>query len=145
MNAAYASVLVIESHPLLREALCTAISDEVDLRVGMQAANGAEALQMLRVILPDIILFALSKPGSEELNALKLLKQSLPKIPILALTSAEVPGQEQIALEAGAYAVLTKAASRAELINKLREFWAKICMDHSPAKSEKEAHRSISP
>jgi DNA-binding NarL/FixJ family response regulator len=122
MNATPASVLVIESHPLLREALCAAISDEPDLRVSMEATNGAEALQMVSVILPDIILFALDTPGSDELNALKTLRQSLPETPILALTSDEVPGQEQTALEAGAFAVLTKAASRAELISKLREF-----------------------
>ena len=145
MDATYASVLVIESHPLLREALCAAISDEPDLRVGMQAASGAEALQMFRIILPDIILFAVGKPELDNLNALRTLRQSLPETPILALTSNEVPGQEQRVLEAGAGAVLTKSASRAELIGKLREFWMEILVDHSPVNVKKEADENISP
>ena len=116
-----ACVLIIEKHPLMREALCAAISDEPDLRVEMKALNGREALQMLGVILPDIILFAMGNPGSDELETLKIIREAAPQTPILAFTSSEVPGQEQAARNTGAYAVLTKAATRAELISKLRE------------------------
>jgi CheY-like chemotaxis protein len=52
---------------------------------------------------------------------LKSLRNAYPEIPILALTSNELNGQEQAALAAGAGAVLTKAASRANLIRGLRE------------------------
>jgi DNA-binding NarL/FixJ family response regulator len=129
-----ASVLVIEKHPLMREALCDAISDEHDLSVGMKAANGLEALQMLMIILPDIILFAMGNPGTDELETLSIMQKSVPQTPILALTSNEVPGQEQTALDTGAYAVLTKAATRAELISKLREM-----ISDSRVNFEKEA------
>lgn len=127
-------VLVIEKHPLMREALCDAISDEHDLSVGMKAANGLEALQMLTILLPDMILFAMGNPGTDELKTLKIMRRSVPQTPILALTSNEVPGQEQAALNTGAYAVLTKAATRAELIGKLREI-----MNDSSVHFEKEA------
>lgn len=127
-------VLIIEKHPLMREALCDAISDEHDLSVGMKAANGLEALQMLTVILPDIILFAMGNPGTDELQTLNSMRRSVPQTPILALASNEVPGQEQAALDTGAYAVLTKAATRAELISKLREM-----INDSSVHFEKEA------
>jgi len=45
------------------------------------------------------------------------------------LTSNEVAGQEQAALDAGAQAVLTKAAPRAELLRVLRELHTKAIMD----------------
>lgn len=127
-------VLIIEKHPLMREALCDAISDETDLSVGMRAANGLEALQMLTILLPDIILFAMGNPGTDELKTLKIMRRSLPHTPVLALTSNEVPGQEQAALNTGAYAVLTKAATRAELLSKLREM-----INDSSVHLEKEA------
>ena len=129
-----ACVLIIEKHPLMREALCDAISDETDLRVGMKAANGLEALQMLTILLPDVILFAMGNPGTDELKTLKTMQRSVPQTPILALTSNEVPGQEQAALDTCAYAVLTKAATRAELISKLREM-----INDSSVHLEKEA------
>jgi len=80
-----------------------------------------DAAKMLRIILPDIVLFAVGNPGAQELEALKTLRESLPEVPILALTSNEIPGQEQAALQVGAHAVLTKAATRLDLIDKLHE------------------------
>jgi DNA-binding NarL/FixJ family response regulator len=142
-----ACVLIIEKHPLMREALCAAISDEPDLRVEMKALNGREALEMLGVILPDIILFAMGNPGSEkeELETLKRIRETVPQTPILALTSSEVPEQEQSAWSTGAYTVLTKAVTRAELISKLREIINDSGIYLLNEKNEKHPHSYIFP
>jgi DNA-binding NarL/FixJ family response regulator len=139
MDLIPASVLIIEKHPLMREALCAAIVDEPDLKVGMHAASGAEVLQMLKIILPDIILFALGNPGREELKTLKTLCESLPQTPILVLTSNEVAGQEQAALEAGAQVVMTKAVSRDEIVHALRTMRRKNSIGHHQNTLEQEA------
>jgi DNA-binding NarL/FixJ family response regulator len=140
-----ARVLIIEKHPLMREALCAAISDEPDLSVEMKAFNGREALEMLGVILPDIILLAMGNPGSDELETLKIIRESVPQTPILALTSSEVPGQEQAARNTGAHAVLTKAATRAELIGKLREIINDSGVHLVKDKNEKYLHSCVLP
>jgi DNA-binding NarL/FixJ family response regulator len=125
-----ASVLVIESHPLMREALYAAIAGEPDLMVAAQAVNCTEVLNMVVTVdpgqavlafKPDIILLTLGNPELVELETLKALRKALPDTSILALTADEVPGQGQAALTAGAQAVLGKSAARAELIGKLRE------------------------
>ena len=129
-----ASVLVIESHPIMREALCHAISQEPDLIVAEPVVTGGEVSQMiipmqsgliLLAYKPDIILMALGNPGWEDLAILSTLQKTLPGTPILALTSNEVGEQEQAALEAGAQVVLTKAAGRSEVISALRELYRK--------------------
>jgi DNA-binding NarL/FixJ family response regulator len=128
------SILVIENHPIMREALCSAITAEPDLAVAEP-----EALQMVIAVKPDtillaykpnIILLALDNPGLDDLETLRNLRKSMPYTPILALTSNEVAGQEQSALDAGAHAVLTKAAPRNELIKKLRELWSRKTLKH---------------
>jgi len=151
METIPASVLVIENHPMMRSALCSAIAAEPDLKVVESNINAKESLtiSILDDVLflsskPDIVLFALGSPGRDELEALKALCKTLPCTPIMALTSNEVPGQEQAALEAGAQAVLTKAASRAELIGKLCELRTKAFLNHSESKLEQEANRNIS-
>ena len=127
------SILVIEKHPMMREALCNAITAESDLVIAEPIINSAEASQtviaarpntVLLAYKPDIIMLSLGNPGLDDLEALRDLRKSLPDTPILALTSNEVEGQEQAALDAGAQSVLTKSASRTELIKKLRELWA---------------------
>ena len=154
MDTIPATVLVIESHPMMREALCAAIAAEPDLTIAEPAINGREASQMVIAIKPDIILLAykpdiilltLGNPGLDDLETLSILRKSLPGIPILALTSNEVPGQEQAALEAGAQAVLTKSAPRCELINKLREIRTREIMNYSDVNSDEEATGRISP
>lgn len=144
MNCIPASVMVIEKHPLMREALCAAISDEPDLKVGMQAARGAEVLQLVKIIRPDVILFALGNPGLEELQTFKTLRESLPEVPILVLTSNEAPGQEQAALEAGAQVMMTKAASRDEIIHALRAMRRKNSIGHHQNILEQEASEDTS-
>jgi DNA-binding NarL/FixJ family response regulator len=133
MNTVPSTVLVIEAHPIMREALCAAIADESDLKVGMQAATVAETLEMATRMIPDIILLALDHSDDSELYALTILHTALPATPILALTSNEAPGQEQAALAHGAQTVLTKAAPRAALIHALRKLRAlqlKQVMNH---------------
>jgi DNA-binding NarL/FixJ family response regulator len=128
MRSNLACVLVLEPHPLMRESLCAAIASEPDLEVLRPSASEANAFQ-LRLTgqadllflpsKPDIILLALGNPGRSDLQALTDLREKWPDAPILALTSSEVPGQEQAALQSGADAVLTKAASRNELLQTL--------------------------
>lgn len=118
-SALPAMILVIEPHLLMREALCAAISDESHLKVCFQASTVGDILHMGRRILPDIILFALSQFDRDNAMELAILRKVLPKVPILALTRNEVPGQEELVLEQGAHAVLTKSAPRAELIEAL--------------------------
>jgi DNA-binding NarL/FixJ family response regulator len=130
MKTIPARVLVIESHPLMRAALCAAITAEPDLQIVEPATDGDISYQvtvssqqevLFYASKPDAILLAQGNPGWEEIQALKSLRNAYPEIPILALTSNELNGQEQAALAAGAGAVLTKAASRANLIRGLRE------------------------
>lgn len=137
MDIVPASVLVIESHPLMRDALCNAIAEEPDLQAAAADTNGllsSTASIMDDVFfLPhklDLTLWSLDNLGPNELAALKVLHASLPDVPILVLIGDEAVGQERAALEAGAQAVLTKAASRSEIINTLRELHGKNTMSH---------------
>ena len=143
MHTSPAVVLVIEKHPIMRDALCTAIASESDLTVVVPVADISEALQTLDTLSPDMILFALGNNGQgNELETLKSLRKILPAIPILALTTNEVAGQDQAALLAGANQVLIKAAPRADLIQAFQEVWAQAIIDHPEVNQEKEVNQA---
>lgn len=131
MKALPASILVIEPHPLMREALCLAIETAEGLRVAAQACDGTQALEILPTLPADIILFSLGNPGWDDLQTIAALHRAWSWIPILALTANEVPEQEQAALARGAQAVLTKASTRDEMLCKLRELWENAPMRSS--------------
>ena len=115
------TVLVIEGHPLMRAAICSAIADEPDLTIGGVAARGVDTFEIVQALHPEVILIAVGNPGLEDLAAIKALRAIAPATAILALTSAEVEGQEQAALEAGADAALAKTVQRADLLHSLRK------------------------
>jgi DNA-binding NarL/FixJ family response regulator len=129
MKSKQTSVLVIESHPMMRESLCNAIAAEADLKVVEPAAFETNAFELeissqydvlYLTRKPDIILLSLGNSGVDDLQALTNLRKKLFGTPILALTRNEFPEQDQAALEHGAYAVITKSASRKELVQALR-------------------------
>ena len=56
-------ILIVDDHPMMREALVTALEDESDLQVIGEANNGIEALELADELKPDIILMDLLMPG----------------------------------------------------------------------------------
>jgi DNA-binding NarL/FixJ family response regulator len=126
MTGSPATILVIEKHPLMRSAIINAIADEPDLTIGAVAANGQDTLQIVETLHPKIILFAIGNPGEEELETMRELHERSPDAVFLALTTNEVPGQEEAALKHGADAVLAKTAPRAELLHTLRVMKANV-------------------
>ena len=137
MQTSPATILVIEKHPLMRAAIVNAIADEPDLTIGAVASNGEDTWQIVENLHPKIILFAIGNPGEEDLETMRELHERSPDAIILALTTNEVPGQNEAALEHGADAVLAKTAPRAELLHTLRVM--KANMEHS---EENEADAS---
>lgn len=129
-------IVVIESHPLMREALCAAIASEPGLKLVAETTRGNRSLSRVTSLHPDLILFSLGNPGSGDLEALSALRQALPDAFILGLVTDELPGQIEAALQAGAQAVLTKTTPRVELMQMLRN----IHSQHLPAQNNSEIH-----
>ena len=121
MTPAHTSVVVIESHPLMRAALCAANADEPDMTIAAISADGNDILAMADALHPDVILFALGTAKAGERDALASLREKLPHASILAMMSEESTGLEQAVLEHGARAILTKAATRSDLLGALRK------------------------
>jgi len=152
MDLIPATVLIIEKHPLMREALCNAIAEEPDLQVAVGDVNHSHLLMIPGledvILVPEnsnMILLSLGNPGLKELDALKALRRSYPDIPILALTSSEVPGQEEAALATGAQAVVAKTTSRSELIQALHEMWGKNSIHHQKSTEQEVNGKTSNP
>ena len=129
MENKVASVLILENHPMMHESLSAAIAGESDFAILRSVPENKYAFSLnlsedhdvvFLSVKPDIVLISLDNRNMNSLRALSRLHRQLSSTPILALTTAEVPGQEFAALAHGAQAVLTKTASRDELLGALR-------------------------
>jgi DNA-binding NarL/FixJ family response regulator len=114
-------ILVVDDHPLMREALQTALNQEADLEVVGEASDGAEALGMVARLQPDIILMDLLMPGIDGLETISRLFDENPQVRILVLTSLENEEKILATIQAGALGYFPKSAPRAYLLEAIRK------------------------
>jgi len=114
-------VLVVDDHPLMREALCAAIEAETDLAVAGEAAGGRAGVEQARVLQPDVIVMDLLMPDMDGLEAIAAICAEDPEAHILALTSSTEESKVLAAVQAGALGYLLKDARREDLLHAIRE------------------------
>jgi len=114
-------VLVVDDHPLMREALGAAILADPDMAVVGEAASGQQALQLALSLRPDVVVMDLLMPGMDGLQAIAAIRSEIPDALILALTSSTEEGKVLAAVQAGALGYLLKDARREQLIEAIRQ------------------------
>lgn len=117
-----ARFLIVEDHPLFREALESAVcSANPDADI-LQATSIGEALEVLSSTHQiDLILLDLSMPGTTGLSGLVQIRNSFPKSPIVVVSSYEDPQIVSSALLLGASGYIPKSASKREIANSITE------------------------
>src|SRR5438105_7014724 len=81
------SVLIVDDHPLTREALGALLHQHGFAVVG-QAAAGEEAIGLARRLQPALVPLDLSMPGLSGLEALPRLREAAPACAVVALTAS---------------------------------------------------------
>ena len=114
-------ILVVDDHPLIREALKGVLRD-LDSRIDLIEAESVHQALALVAEHPDLglMLLDLNLPGESGLDALPLLRESHPQLPVVVLSASDEPGIVTRAIDAGAMGFIAKTSSRDLLVNSLR-------------------------
>jgi len=114
-------LLIIDDHPMMREALITALTDEVDMEVVGEAGDGNEGIRLANVCNPNVILMDLLMPGMDGLEAMAQILETDPNARILVVTSLEDEDKILAAIQAGALGYFPKTAPRMYLLEAIRK------------------------
>jgi NarL family two-component system response regulator LiaR len=114
-------VLIVDDHPMMRDALQTALADETDIEVTGEASNGLEAVQLAGELMPDIIIMDLLMPSMDGLEAIAVISSANPQIKILVSTSLDDEEKVLAAVQAGALGYFPKTAGRLALLEAIRK------------------------
>ncbi len=109
-------VLVVDDNPGFRESL-VALLDTGDLQVVGQAGSGAEALDMVAALAPDVVLMDLRMPKMDGITATRHLKERFPDIEVVALTGMEDQHAVRDMLVAGASGYVLKDSDGDAILN----------------------------
>ena len=90
----------------------------------VEAVTGDEGVALVKKEAPDLVLMDIQLPGIDGYEATRRIKAipELGQIPVIAVTSYALSGDETIALEAGCDAYFAKPYSPRELLAKIREY-----------------------
>ena len=128
----FVSMMIVDDHPLVRQALRTLLENQPDIRLVGEAGDGEEAIKLADELEPDIIIMDITMPKINGLVATKEIKSRHPNIKILALTVHSDNEHILGILESGAAGYLTKSVFGDEVIAAIRALLAGESVISSP-------------
>ena len=113
-------VVLVDDHPLVRAGLAELLRGTADIDVVGTAADGTEALELVRSVRPDVVLMDLQMPGVDGVAATRSIVAEGIGADVLVLTSFSDGERILAALDAGAVGYLLKDADPDQVLDGVR-------------------------
>ncbi|MDP9087640.1 MAG: response regulator transcription factor [Pseudomonadota bacterium] len=120
INNTVIRIIIADDQALVRRGAAVLLSMESDMEVVGQARNGVEAVELAKLLRPDVILMDLHMPLKGGVAATREITRALPNTQVLVLTTLNDDETVFEAVRAGAQAYLLKDADEDELLETIR-------------------------
>ena len=117
-------VLLADDHSIVRAGLRRIVEESGDMEVIAEAADGREAIRLVRETAPDVAVIDISMPDLDGLEVVSRLRGLRPDLPILILTMHEEGQYVVRAIQAGAMGYMTKQSAPEQLLKAIRKIHA---------------------
>jgi DNA-binding NarL/FixJ family response regulator len=114
-------VLIADDQRVVREGLALVLGLLPDVEVVGAAGDGHEAIEMAGRLEPDVVLMDLRMPRCDGIEATRRLREQMPAVRVVVLTTYTDDKSVLEALRAGARGYLTKDAGGEEISQALRQ------------------------
>lgn len=119
-------VLIADDIMILRQGLKAVLSLDEELEVVALAENGKEAFEKAKVFQPDVVLMDMRMPGYDGAYGITAIKEHLPKVKVLVLTTFDDEETIRKALESGADGYILKEMEDAGVIAAVKSVYSGI-------------------
>lgn len=109
-------ILIADDHPVVRRGVKSLLETRSNWEICGEARTGAEALEQVKILKPDILIIDISMPAMGGFNAIREIHEYDPTIGILTLTMHNTEPMFRGAMEAGAHAYVLKSDLDSRLI-----------------------------
>lgn len=113
-------IVLADDHPIVREGLASVLETQPDFEVVGQANDGAEAVDIVSALKPDVVLLDLEMPSLDGVQALRAMRAENAQVKALVFTAFDTDERIIGAVQAGARGYLLKGAPREELFGAIR-------------------------
>ncbi|MEU4381873.1 response regulator transcription factor [Micromonospora echinofusca] len=113
-------ILLADDQPLLRTGFRMVLGTEDDLDIVAEAADGLEAVELSRRLLPDVVLMDIRMPRMDGVAATRAIVDARLPVRVLILTTFDLDEYVVGALRAGASGFLAKDVPADDLVAAIR-------------------------
>jgi DNA-binding NarL/FixJ family response regulator len=147
-------ILIIDDHAIVRQGLRRILEEAKGMKVAGEAANGVEAMKMLRTENFDVILLDISMPEKNGIDTLKQIMERNKDTKVLMLSMYPEDQYAVRLMKAGASGYLTKETAPEQLVEAIRTVvdgkkhinptLAELLLQECGLDSGKPLHKSLS-
>jgi DNA-binding NarL/FixJ family response regulator len=130
------TVIIADDQTLFREGIKDLLENEKNIEVIAEAADGKEALRLVKKLRPSVILLDIKLPHMDGIEATRQIHADCPTTNVLILSGYEDEAHVMEAIQAGANGYLSKMLPAAELVNALKTFANQGVMIPQPVMSK---------
>jgi DNA-binding NarL/FixJ family response regulator len=112
-------VVIVDDHPVVRRGLRALLDTLEGIEVVGEAADGAAALDEVRLHSPHVVLMDLHMPGMDGIEATRRIREQSPGTAVLVMTMFDDDETVITAVQAGARGYLVKGAEQEEISRAL--------------------------
>ena len=113
-------IAIVDDHAMVRAGLRQFFADQADFEVVAEAANGREALDIVRKGEVDVILLDISMPDQSGVDALAAIRARAPDLAVLILSGFPEEHYATTLLRQGASGYLNKDCDPQEIVKAIR-------------------------
>ena len=113
-------IAIVDDHAIVRAGLRQFFAEQADFVVTAEAANGREALDIVRQGGIDVMVMDISMPDQSGVDALAAIKARVPDLPVLILSGFAEEHYATTLLRQGASGYLNKDCDPEEIVRAIR-------------------------
>jgi DNA-binding NarL/FixJ family response regulator len=114
-------VLLADDHTVVRQGLRALLDAEEDIEIIGEAENGRQALQLVKKLLPDVVVMDIAMPVLNGVEATRQITRYVPNVKVLVLSTYSNDEYVEQLTEAGAAGYLVKQTAANDLLKAIRE------------------------
>src|SRR5688500_11056491 len=114
-------LLIADDHAILRDGIVSLMKQEPSFMVVATAANGYEVMDILATKEVDVCLLDINMPGLDGMEAAKLIREKMPAIKIIMLTTYNDKEIISELIHIGVAGYLLKNSDRQELVEAVNK------------------------
>lgn len=114
-------LLLCDDHRIVREGLKQILAETADIEVAAECVNGPEVLEKVQTEIIDLVLLDIALPIQDGMEVLRLLKQQMPRLPVLMLSTYPEKQYAARCYRLGAAGYLNKGADIDQLTEAIRK------------------------